>query len=231
MTAFSMFSHETNRGVKPTFFLLFALLVSPVLAPSAGAGMPCGNSGEVRQELLPLGALYEQGWQGDNVALLEFFTRMEKLESSLREQPLLRAYYGSACVARARLVTDHQKPRWLRRGMGELDEAVAQAPEDLQVRLLRAVTCAVLPRLAGRSDTAASDFEWLLARARKHELSDNCRQTILYHAGAYSLRNRDARAVALLEEAAGLKVEAGIEGERINRLLRLARKQVGQNVD
>lgn len=187
--------------------------------------IPCSDRGGV--QLRAIGGLHERGWGGDDGALLEAMEAIERLGPSRREAPLAQAYYGSACVARARMVSDRQKPRWLRRGAGELDAAVGAAPEDVHVRFLRAITFAVLPRLAGRMETARSDFSWLVGEARNDlELGDECRQAVFYHAGAFALRNRDWGAVELLTLAKEIGPTDGIEWERVNRMLRLAQAQV-----
>lgn len=187
--------------------------------------IPCGDGAGV--QLRAIGILYERGWGGDDAALLEGMEVLERFKASREEVPLARAYYGSACVARARMVADRQKPRWLRRGAAELDAAVGAAPEDIHVRLLRAITFAVLPRLAGRMETARDDFHWLVGRARNdRDLGDGCRQAVFYHAGAFALRSRNDRAVEFLTLAAEIGPTGAIAWERVNRMLRLAQEQV-----
>lgn len=191
----------------------------------SAAPAPCSESkGPVLQSVA---VLYEAGWRGDDEALLQAIEMIEGLDSSEAAAPLARAYYGGACVAKARMVPDRQKPRWLRRGAAELDAAVRAAPGDLQVRLLRAVTFAVLPRLAGRMDTVRDDFNWLVTRAEENEdLPGGCRQAIFYHAGAFAMRERDPRAVELLTRAAEAESAGAIDPERVNRMLRLAQEQL-----
>lgn len=171
-------------------------------------------------------ALYEKGWGGDDKALDEAIQVLERLEASVAATPMARAYYGSACIARARMVPDRQKPRWLRRGAAELDAAVRAAPEDPHVRLLRAVTFAVLPRLAGRMETVQEDYNRLVAGTRQDQgMEAGCRQAVLYHAGAFAMRNRDPAAVELLKRASAIESAGGIEPARLSRMLQLAREQ------
>lgn len=224
--------------------LLFLRLVSPV-----AAAIPCGgDEREASPEFYRAVALYNEGWGGSDEALLK---AMEQLEGMLRrhgqESALMKAYYGSACVARARMAPDRKKTRWLRRGAAELEVAVKAAPEDVQVRLLRAVTFAVLPRMAGKAATAREDFRWLVTQAEdvrpKNErqkkaagserpagvgsdLSPECRQAIFYHAGAFALRNREPQAVEWLERAVEIEAKGGIEKGRVSRMLQLARRQL-----
>lgn len=177
----------------------------------------------VREAIL----LYESGWAGSDDALRE---AIEGLETALKEgpsraTPLLRAYLGSAYIGSARSLPGRQKVRPLRRGAAELDRAVKEAPNDLQVRLLRMTTFGVLPRAAGRMKTVENDREWLLEKASNEDISRSCRWKILYQAGSHALRNRDPRALEWLEGARESSREPG-EEERVARLLRLATQQL-----
>lgn len=188
-------------------------------------------SGELGRAIV----FYEAGWQGDNAALLETIELLEQLRRGGRDREVVvQAYYGGALVARARLVPDRQKRRWLQRGAAELDAAVRAAPEDVQVRFLRARTLAILPRLAGKTELVWEDLEWLVERAESGErrsesgvgsLAANCRQTIFYQAGSFALRNRDPRAMGWFQAAVEIGEEGGIEMERLQRMLQLAREQ------
>lgn len=200
-------------------FLVF--LPAPFLD---AAPFSCGEeSGSISSDMQRAIALYDEGWGGSDVAVVEAIEVLEKL----RPSPLVQAYYGSSCVAMARQVSDWQKRRWLKRAAKELDAAVKAAPEDLQVRLLRANTLAVLPRLAGRMDMAREDFDWLVARAEADPSpAPGCRQAIFYHAGAFALRNRDEQALSWLERAAAIESGESVSSERVHRMLQLAREQL-----
>jgi len=116
-------------------------------------------------ELLRVVSLHQAGWEGENAALLEAMEVLETMAGGREVDPLVRAYYGSASIARARMVPDWRKRGWLQRGAAELDGAVQAAPDDAQVRLLRATSLAILPRWAGRMETVREDFDWLVERA------------------------------------------------------------------
>lgn len=169
-------------------------------------------------------AYYEKGWAGDDAALLKAVELLDALVRSPTASPEVRACWGSACIARARLAPDWRKRVWLERGAKALDAAVAEAARDVRVRLFRAASFAILPRLAGKSDVVEADFAWLRSRAESMPPTDPVRQEIFYRAGAFALRNRDPRAVVWLEEAARAGELNGISGERIARMLRLARR-------
>ena len=48
-------------------------------------------------------------------------------------------------------------------GLAYEDKAVAQTPNDLEVRFLRGVTCYRLPKFMGHSETASSDLAYVAA--------------------------------------------------------------------
>ncbi|RME68636.1 MAG: hypothetical protein D6781_10450 [Verrucomicrobia bacterium] len=145
-----------------------------------------------------------RGIEGDAAALRE---AVALLQAACREAPgeaLPRAWLGAALVWRARDVPLLRKRAQAEAGFRELDAAVAMAPEDAEVRLIRAETCSVLPQMAGRHEIVAGDFAWLVARANAAEaaLPDTIRRRIFYRAGAFALRERrEAEAVRLLEQA------------------------------
>lgn len=207
----------------PSFFrwlLLFAIFAG-FQQPLFGL-IQCSPTDTLSPELQSWVQLYDSGWKGDDQALQAFFETAALHEQEWRHSPLLRAIYGSACIARARLVPNLQKPRWLRSGAEHLNAAVKAAPEAVAPRLLRAVSFAVLPRRAGEIETVRADFNLLVKAAERHDLAENCRQKIFYHAGAFALRDRDPRALTLLRLAAELDPEEGLERARLKRILRSA---------
>lgn len=194
------------------------------LAGAASSSVACGPDGA--DPLGPAIRHYCQGWEGSDSALKKGIELLEGLEKSAgrEERPRVRAYLGSAYVASARWVPDRQKRGVLTRGVRQLNSAVRSAPDDVEVRLLRAVTLAVLPRLAGQMETLEEDLQWLLDRVDSGELSAACRFAILYQAGSFQARNRDAEAIGLLRRAAETAPTPD-DREKAQRLLRLASAQ------
>lgn len=213
-----------RSGVLPLFLVLFLIgfLTGKLFAEPAA----CGEDAERSPRLEAALALYEQGWHGDDRALLEALDLFETMRSSSAASPVVRAYFGSACLARARMVSDREKPRWLRRGAKELDDAVEAAPENPQVRLLRARSMAILPRMAGRMETVEDDYDWLIDQAEgDSSLDPVCRQAIYYHAGAFAMRNRDHRGLCWLRRAAEPGPIGGVVWQRLHRMLRYAENE------
>jgi tetratricopeptide (TPR) repeat protein len=179
--------------------LLLALILTATTASS--------QREEIRQ-------LYQRGLGGDKAAVDECIA---KLEDVLHKQPgnqLARVYLGSAYTLRSRdLGIGPAKLKALNHGLALMDEAVAAAPNDAQVRLLRALTTESLPALFGRGKTAREDFALLASNAIRDPgtLDDRDLQLIFYHAGNAAQQSGDRpRAVELWKRAAAHPVDAGI---------------------
>jgi hypothetical protein len=84
---------------------------------------------------------------------------------------LLQAYEGAFLALEARHGTwPHARLRAVRSGLRLLDAAVAEAPDDIEVRYLRLVNTHYLPGLFGRRESAREDrrrVEQLLTEARR----------------------------------------------------------------
>lgn len=200
-------------------FWLFAIFIG--VYQSVFGIVECGAD-DLSPQLQSWIELYGSGWRGNDDALRAFFEAADLHEREWKQSPFLRAIYGSACVARARLVSDFQKPRWLRLGAAYLNAAVAEAPDEVEPRFLRAISFSVLPRRAGVVEMVRADFEVLVKAAEENNLRESCRQKIFYHAGSFALRERDPRALALLQRAAHLDPKEGLDRERLIRLLQAA---------
>ena len=98
---------------------------------------------------------------------------------------MARVYLGSAYTLRSRDMSfGPAKLSTLNRGLATMDTAVAAAPENPRVRLVRALTTDSLPFFLGRRKSSRDDFEWL-ARAAAHspeKFSSDDLATIRAHA-------------------------------------------------
>lgn len=151
-------------------------------------------------------------------------------ESALDAAPAsaqARAGRGLALIARAVEAPVAQKLRLAREGCAELDAAVAAAPEDAAVRLMRATSAVRMPLLLERRGVAEQDFAILLTAARAPDdgLEPVLRRKIFYQAAAFALKERRTGAVELLEEAASISASEPSD-EQIQSMLALARRQL-----
>ena len=68
---------------------------------------------------------------------------------------------------------------YVRKGMRTMDAAVQLAPEDPDVRLVRAINCFHMPKFMERDEIAKADFAWLWQRVEtkpeglKNDLKQN----------------------------------------------------------
>lgn len=136
-----------------------------------------------------------------------------------------RAGRGLALLAQALEVPVARKLALARRGCADLDAAVAAAPDNAAVRLMRATSAMKVPLLLERSTIAESDFRILLAAARDRTsaMSAVTRRSIFYQAAAFALKERRTGAADLLEEAASISAPEPSDDE-LQSLLALARR-------
>jgi hypothetical protein len=109
---------------------------------------------------------YMGGVKGDATAVLEAERLLGQLRLDFPNQPVADAYHGSAMTLIAR---DKRNPvdklSWSRRGLELLDQAVAAAPQDRTIRLLRGKAAYKLPEEHfRRTETAIADYHFLLER-------------------------------------------------------------------
>ncbi|MGJ8677124.1 MAG: hypothetical protein ACSHX0_06385 [Akkermansiaceae bacterium] len=122
----------------------------------------------------------------DNTAFID--EQIVKFEARLAHNPgdnLAKAYLGSACALRAKAsFWGMTKLKYLKRGRKLLEQAVASAPTDPRVRMVRAIAYYKVPTRFDCRPTAITDFEKLLPTAIdvKSSLKINERQVILYYA-------------------------------------------------
>lgn len=112
-------------------------------------------------------ALYRRGLAGDKEAVVRC---IDKLEAVLQTRPLdqfARVYLGSSYTLRSRdLGFGPKKLEALKHGLALMDEAIAAAPDDVKVRLVRALTTESLPRIFGRHRESRRDFALLASLAK-----------------------------------------------------------------
>ncbi len=127
-----------------------------------------------------------------------YFQRMLDLEP---DHALGRALYGSVLTMRARDTTwPLTRLSLVKAGIREMDAAVARAPLDPRVRLVRADNNIHMPAFLGRKELVAADLAWLWRQALEPAglLSVPQRQRIALHHGSLLEKERrlaDALAV------------------------------------
>lgn len=143
--------------------------------------------------------LHGEGVLGNAASVQEANRLLELLRRDYPGVPLAEAYHGSTMILVARDATKPlDKLKWCKNGLMLLDKAVAAAPHDLMVRLLRGKAAAQLPeKYFKRTQTAIEDYTFLIDQELRQPgvLEADEYSNIIYELGeAYSSigRNRDA---------------------------------------
>lgn len=190
----------------------FALLVAaglmlPGVAPAASDGFD-GPVAEARKE-------HDRGVGGDAEAVLRAIELLQKRLETEPDDQLARVYLGSAYTLRSRdMRMGPGRLEALRTGGRLMDEAVAAAPDDARVRLVRAVNHINLPAIFNRRQSAREDFVYLLGRVGGDEcdLNEAERQAVYYFAGL-SFRQMGQREQAREAWEQGLTLNAELSEE------------------
>lgn len=172
--------------------------------------LPAINATE-REEIR---ALYKRGLAGEKNAVEQCIAKLEKAVAAEPDNQVARVYLGSAYTLRSRdLWIGPAKLAALKRGLALMDEAVAAAPRDAKVRLVRALTEDSLPFFFGRKRMAREDFSMALAILKRNpdNLEDGDKQTLYYSAGEVAKEAGDrARARELWNAAARYPIDAAL---------------------
>lgn len=150
-------------------------------------------------------------------------------EAALQADPAharARAGRGMALTSQALTAPLHRKLALARQGCAELDAAVAAAPADAAIRLMRATQAVLMPVEFDRQPVAEGDFALLLTWARDSRVSmpPETRRGIFYQAAAFVLKERRTGAIDLLEEALTVPA-AEPSDEQVQSMLALAQRQ------
>lgn len=114
--------------------------------------------------------------------------QIKKFEAAIAANPndnLAKAYLGSAYALRAKgSFWGPTKLSYLKRGKKLMDSAVAADPNNLRVRMVRAIAYSKVPKRFKVRATSVADFEKILPLAAGHKtsLATNERQAICYYA-------------------------------------------------
>lgn len=143
--------------------------------------------------------LYREGVAGNVTAVQEANRLLERLRFDYPASPLADAYHGGIMILVAR---DKTKPldklRWSKNGLKLLDKAVAAAPQEGIIRLLRGKAAYKLPeKHFQRTQTVIEDYTFLIDQEIRQEgiLKNEEYSQLIYELGdAYYRigRNQDA---------------------------------------
>lgn len=175
--------------MKTTALLILSLLYFCACACSEDKAQPESTSQPSELTNQPPHQTYHE-WhslclQGDKKTIDQ---QIDKFEQALETNPndhLARAYLGSANALRAKAsFWGPSKLKYLNKGKKGLDAAVAAAPKDLRVRMVRAIGYYKVPKKFKVRPTAVKDFEILVNAVieKNCPLKTNEKQAVLYYA-------------------------------------------------
>jgi hypothetical protein len=119
-----------------------------------------------QRQLLHAKALHRRAVNGEAEACKQAVTLLTQLAQEYPTHATIRVYLGSVRLLEARSTWSlWRKYHLSREGLQFLDTAVAQAPNDLEVRFICGVTTYHLPHAGKRSEQAAADLQWVAMRA------------------------------------------------------------------
>lgn len=141
--------------------------------------------------------------RGDEEALEKAINIFEALLAENPHMLKAEAMLGSATVLKAKYVSIFSKLKYAKQGFKTLDAVVDKAPENADIRLIRAINSSRVPGFLGRSNIAEEDFNWLLktVKTNPNAFSSDMKRSIYFYAGEFALKSDDESAVYLLQRA------------------------------
>jgi hypothetical protein len=138
-----------------------------ILVKQSQSGIPLFRRQSLKDRMLAKAVqLTEEGVDGNKQAVQEACTLLEKLRYYYPHDPLISAYYGGALTLRGRDAIDPiERLDYVRQGLKCLDNAVADDPDNVKIRILRGFIGYRLPEFFfHRTATSVADFSYLISR-------------------------------------------------------------------
>lgn len=192
-------STKPSRAFDLTLIALLLMLAGCQPSRPAALGVttrPTTNPAEL-SKLAEAKDLFYQSVAGDRAALSRAQQLLEELGGGNAADPQIVAYTGAATLLQAsRSANFFEKSALGHKGMDMEDRAVAEAPDDLEVRFLQGVTFYQLPPFLGRRQTAIDDLTEVArvaeAAAKAGKLDSRAAAADLVYYGKIREENYDA---------------------------------------
>ena len=113
-------------------------------------------------------AQYYSAVEGQRGALENATKLWRELREQYPDHPTVLAYAGSTQLLNAaKTLAVWRKGKLTQEGLATLDDAVGRAPDNLEVRFVRAASTFHLPGFIGRRPQSQTDFAWLAPQSCK----------------------------------------------------------------
>jgi tetratricopeptide (TPR) repeat protein len=143
-----------QAGVKKLAGLVLAITIF---------GATHAMTSEFTSELMQGVELHDAAVAGDKKTSQQAIEHFEKMLEADPDNELARVYLGSSWTLRSRdMGLGPGKMDALKKGGRLMDEAVNNAPQDIPVRLVRAINYLQLPAIFGKRDTARSELQAIM---------------------------------------------------------------------
>lgn len=153
--------------------------------------LPLASTGHAA-DLADAKRLHYRGCEGDRPAAIRAEQMLTSLAAATPADPVVMAYLGSArMLAAARAWQPLRKLELTKQGAALLDDAVAAAPENLEIRFLRGASLYHLPAFFNKRAAAEADFRWVVDRLGTTQLEPALAAAALYYDGLTRARHRD----------------------------------------
>lgn len=203
-----------------TFLGLMVFAVSLAAVEEGVRPLPMSDDPVVKEKFFTALDLHQEGVAGDEDAVLQAQEILEELLILNPDDARVQVFLGNLYVLRARDAVFYRKMKWLKKGGATLDAAVVAAPEDPNVRSVRAVNSYMLPRVFGRRDIAEEDFSVLLdwAETDPARYTDSLLRFVYFHAGQFYGKKDEDKGRALLDRALNVPADS-VSDEQIREAI------------
>ena len=137
------------------------------------------------QALTALGVFYHDlGVEGDKNAVEKGEQLFEKVLSLDSDNAFATGYYGSILSLKARdAKMPWSKIKYAKKGFEQLDKSIQMNPDDLDVRLIRAMNSYQVPKIMKRLPVALEDFDFIINHKAFESWTADHRAFVYLHFG------------------------------------------------
>lgn len=174
--------------LKRILFSVFGILLASSLLAQANVDSlksVLKNDPNNVQALIALGVHYHDlGVAGDSKAVEQAEQLLKKALSLDPNNAYATGYYGSVLSLKARDASmPWTKVKFAKQGFEQLDKSIQMNPDDLDVRLIRAMNSYQVPKMMNRLPLSIEDFEFIIKHKKFESWTSDNRAFVYLHFG------------------------------------------------